>query len=278
MPSNLLHKLIYALLSGFTELLPVSARPHQLLYETMTGIPMTDTMVSFSVHLGVLVAVWISCRAHIHRLIRENRIQRTSRRRRRQRTSDRIALLDIQILKTSAIPVIISLFFYAALQRKISGLAPLALTLILNGLLLLLPEFSYRGNKDGRTFSRLDSLLVGLGGALGAVPGFSHMGGIVSVGLMRGADRGYILNLGYLLSVPLLTGLAALDLYAFIQTKAALTALAVLIYTVMAATAFAGAYLCILLMRYLFTKATNTSFCYYSFGVALFSFILYLMI
>lgn len=278
MPSNLLHKLIYALLSGFTELLPVSARPHQLLYETMTGIPMTDAMVSFSVHLGVLVAVWISCRAHIHRLMRENRIQRTSRRRRRQRTSDRIALLDIQILKTSAIPVIISLFFYAALQRKISGLAPLALTLILNGLLLLLPEFSYRGNKDGRTFSRLDSLLVGLGGALGAVPGFSHMGGIVSVGLMRGADRGYILNLGYLLSIPLLTGLAALDLYAFIQTKAALTALAVLIYTVMAATAFAGAYLCILLMRYLFTKATKTSFCYYSFGVALFSFILYLMI
>lgn len=278
MPSNLLHKLIYALLSGFTELLPVSARPHQLLYETMTGIPMTDAMVSFSVHLGVLVAVWISCNAYIRRLLRENRVQRTSRRRRKQRTSDRIALLDIQILKAAAVPMIISLFFYGTLQKKISGLAPLALTLILNGLLLLLPDLAYRGNKNGRSFSRLDSLSVGLGGALGAVPGFSHMGGIVSIGLIRGADRGYILNMGYMLSVPLMAGLAALDLYAFIQTKAELTALSLLIYGILTAIAFGSAYLCILLMRYLFTKVSNTSFCYYSFGMALFSFVLYLMI
>lgn len=278
MPSDLLHKLIYALLSGFTELLPVSARPHQILYETMTGVPMTDSMVSFAVHFGVLVAVWISCKAYIQRLLRENRIQRTSRRRRRQRTTDRIALLDIQILKSAAIPLIISLFLYSTLRKTVSSLAPLAVTLTLNGLLLLLPDYSYRGNKDGRSFSRLDSILIGLGGALGAVPGFSHIGGIVSVGIMRGADRGYILNLGYVLSIPLLVGLAALDLYAVAQIKTALTAMSVFLYCIIAAVAFGGAYLSILLMRYLFTKMNNTSFCFYSFGMAMFTFILYLMI
>lgn len=277
MPGQFLYKLIYALVSGFTVLLPVSARPHQILYETLTGVTMTDPMVSFCVHLGGLLAVWSACAGHIRRLLRENRVRRVSRRRRRQRSSDRIALLDIQIIKTAAFPIIASLFLYPYLQKKIHTLAFLSLTLIINGIILILPDYAYRGNKDGRSFSRLDSMCLGLGGALGAIPGLSHMGGMLSVGLLRGADGSYVLNIAYLLSIPLLLGLSVLDLYAGIQASGSPGFLAILGYGIMTAAAFGAAYLCIIFTRYLFSKANNTSFCYYSFGLAMFSFILYLM-
>lgn len=277
MPQDLLHKLIYALFSGFTEFLGVSAPPHQMLYELMTGFEQSDAMLTLSIRIGVLAAVYFSCRTRIARLMRERRLAGFSRRR-RNRQPDATALLDIRLLKTAMIPLLISVLFYKRAGEWINGVLPLVLTLTLNGILLFIPRLMKQGNKDGRSVSRLDGVLMGLGGALAAIPGFSHIGVMISSGTARGMDRNYALDTALLLSIPALLGLLILDIYGVFTAKLTLGFVTLLVYLLLAAIAFGGAWLGIMLMRYLSVKAGFTGFSYYSWGLALFSFILYLLI
>ena len=277
MPQDLLHMLLYALISGFTEFLGVSAPPHQILYNQMFGLAQSDAMLTLFVRLGVLVAVLICCRARINRLLREYRLSSLSRHR-RNRQPDVMAQLDIRLLKTAMIPLLISVLFYMRAGEWITKVQWLAVTLTLNGIVIFIPRLISLGNKDGRSVSRLDGVVMGLGGALAAIPGFSRIGCILSAGLVRGIDRGYALDMALLLSIPTLLGLLIFDVYAVIVAGATVGALMVLIYLLAAAIAFGSSWLGIKLMRYLSVKAGFTGFSYYCWGLALFSFILYLMI
>lgn len=277
MPENFLHKLIIAVFSGFTEFFGVSAPPHLLLYETMTSFYHTDPLLTFAIRMGVLSAVLFCCRGKINRLLRERRLAGLSRRR-RNRQPDMVALLDIQFLKMAMIPILISVLFYKRAGEWIHAIQLLSITLVLNGVLLFVPRLLSQGNKDSRSVSRLDGILIGLGGALAAIPGFSRVGGILSVGTARGLDRSYALDSALLLSVPALSGLLLFDFYGVITTKIAISFVSLLCYIFLAAVSFGMAYLGIKFMRYLSVKVGFTGFCYYSWGLSLFCFILYLMI
>lgn len=276
MPQDLFHKIIFALFSGFTEFLPVSARPHQILYQALTGFEQKDPWLMLAIRLGALIALIVCCKSRIKRLFRESRQEKRSRRR-RNRQPDPIALLDIRVLKTAMIPILISILFYQRAGELVNGVAVLALVLVLNGLILFIPRLLSQGNKDGRAMSRLDSFLMGLGGALAAIPGFSRIGGITTAGLIRGVDRRYVLDAALLLSIPVLLGLLIFDIYAVATAKIALTAVSLLIYLIAAVLSFGGAWFGILLIRFLAVKAGFTGFSYYSWGLAMFSFILYLI-
>ena len=277
MPQDLLHKLIYALISGFTEFLGVSAPPHQMLYRLMTGYEQTDAMLTLSIRFGALAALIFCCRQRISRLMHERRLDSLARRR-RNRQPDVVALLDIRLLKTAMIPLLISVLFYARAGEWINKIHWLAITLSLNGIFLFTPRLLRQGDKDGRSVSRLDGIMMGLGGALAAVPGFSRMGGMISAGTARGMDRSYALDMALLLSIPTLLGLLLLDIYAVVVARAVIGAAGLLLYILFAAISFGGAWVGVMLMRYLSVKAGFTGFSYYSWGMALFSFILYLMI
>ncbi len=272
-----LHKLIFTLISGFTEFLSVSAFPHQTLYQLMTGYHHTDLWLSLAIRVGVLTAVLLACSSRIKHLRRENRLSKRSRRR-GLRQADPVALMDLRLLKTATIPVLISILFYRRSYQWISGVALLAPVLVVNGVILFIPRLMSQGDKDGRAVSALDGILVGLGGAFGAIPGLSRMGCTLSIGQARGFDRSYALDTALLLSIPALLGLLIFDIYAAFAAKVGVTALALFGYLCSAALSCASAYLGILLMRFLSAKTGWTWFAYYSWGAALFSFILYLVI
>lgn len=277
MPKDLLYKFVYALFSGFTEFLGVSAPPHQLVYESMTGVSQSDAVLTFMIRLGALAAVVFCCRTRLQRLMRERRLAALSRRR-RNRQPDIVALLDMRLLKTAVVPLLISVLFYKRAGQWIDHVSLLALTLLLNGILLFIPRLLSQGNKDGRSVSRLDGILIGLAGVLAAIPGFSRVGAMVSAAAARGVDRGYALDIALLLSIPVLLGLLVFDAYAVITAKLAIGVVAFLVYLLLGAVAFAAAWAGITFMRYLSVKAGFTGFSYYSWGLALFSFILYLMV
>ena len=125
--------------------------------------------------------------------------------------------------------------------------------------------------------SMLDALLMGLGGAVGIIPGFSRIGAITTFGLARGAERSYALDFALLLGIPSMAGVVIMDIYLMFVTKAAVTFLAVLGWIAAGGVAFSGAYLSVTLLRFMFQKSNGSDFAYYNWGMALVSFILYLM-
>ena len=124
-----------------------------------------------------------------------------------------------------------------------------------------------------------DSLLIGLCGGLGMLPGISRTGFATTAALIRGADRQQALNWSYLLSIPILIGLMILDIYGMITFGVASLSFSLFLqYLASAAVAFGGAYFAIHFMRFIAVNAGFVGFAYYSWGAALFSFIFYLTI
>ncbi len=274
---ELVYKLIYVFLSGLTEFLPVSSRPHQMLLEMLAGREMADPFVELSIHLGCLLALLFICKDRIRRLLRENRHEKISRRH-KNRNVDRVAILDIRVLKTASVALLVGMFFLQKGERWVSSLWLISVTLVLNGFLLFLPRITAQGNKDSRHLGGLHALILGLGGALGVIPGFSRVGSTLTAGHISGADRDYVLNMAFLLCVPALIFLIVLDIIAVISGGAALSLLWLLAYLLMTALAFGTAYVGIFFMRYLSSRFGFALFSYYSWGMALFFFIFYLMV
>ena len=272
-----LQKAIIALFSSFTEFFCVSSFPHLMLYEVLTGTSQTDPMLSLVIHLGALLAVITACKKRIVYLIRADRQERNTRRR-KNRHLDMSAILEIKMLKTAMIPILISVFFYRRAAAWVDGVAALSLTLLLNGVILFLPRILPQGNKDSRMMSPLDSFVVGLGGALALIPGVSRMGGLITGCMARGTDQSHALEYSLLLSVPVLFVLLCFDIYAVICAKLTITFVWLMIWLAAGLIAFGSAYLAILFMRFLSMRSGFHQFCYYSWGMALFSFVLYLLI
>lgn len=271
-----IHKIIFALIAGFSEFLPVSAPAHQVLYQYVTNYQI-EPLLLLAVHIGCLIACVVCCRKRIKRLRNEKKLAGRVRRK-RGRQADPVALMDAAILRTAMVPLVLGYLFYRNAIGWVSSIAVLSLTLLVNGMILFVPRLLGRGNKDGRSLSRMDGLLMGIGGMLGVLPGFSRVGCTYSVGISRGADQNYVVETALMLSIPALTVMICFDIYTLAVVGAALSAIALLGYLLAAALAFGSGYLAIALLRYFSGKADINNFAYYSWGLALFTFLIYLIV
>lgn len=274
---NWLHSLFYGLISGFAEFLPVSAEAHSILFQRLTGVG--NEMVGFRLicHLGILFALLLSCHPQLEKLRREKRIAALPARR-RKRQPDITSMLDIRVLKTALIPTLIGFVGYLFFARHGQRLWILSILMAVNGILLYIPQIKRSGNKESQTMSALDSLLFGLGSALGAIPGVSRLGAGSVFLQLRGADRRYALDMCLLLSIPALAILIGFDFYFIFVTAGAMAFSLFFLYILAAGAAFAGAYFGIMLLRFLAVNVGYSDCAYYCWGAALLTFILYLTI
>lgn len=271
-----LHKIIFSLIAGFSEFLPVSAPAHQMLYQHLTN-HQAEPLLLLAVHLGCLVACWVSCGKRLKRLRRERKLLGNLKRH-RGRQPDPALLTDGAILRTAAVPVVLGYLFYAKGTQWIGSISMLSLVLFLGGVFLFIPRFLARGNKDGRSLSPMDGLLMGLGGMLGALPGMSRMGCAYAMGVSRGAEPGYAQEAVFILSIPALLVMSCFDLYAAVTAGAGMTALAFLSYLLAAVVSYVSGYLAIALLRHFAGKLNTADFAYYSWGLAFFTLLIYLIV
>lgn len=276
MSGNMVFDLIYAMVSGFTAFFGVDASAHQKLLALLSGGGQADARMMLALRIGTLAALVFACGPRLRRILRERRHSLRSRRLKRQ--SDPMAQLDLRLLRTALLPALAGVLLYAKAGQWISGFLPLALTFLLNAVVQFLPRIVNSGNKDGRSVSPLDGVLLGICSVFGAFPGLSRVGCTLTAGAVGGVDRGYALEMALLLSIPVLTGLLIFDVIAVVTVKAALTLTMIALYLLYAVIAFFGGWLSIVLMRYLSQKIGFSGFAYYSLGLALFSFIFYLII
>lgn len=273
---NWLSGLVYGLLGGLFEFLPVSPQVHQRLLLKLAGLDAPGYGLSFAVHLGALAAVIVSCYTSISKLTREQRIASRPKRS-RKRQPDFVSLMQLRLLKIAAVPVALSCLLAPWLSQYVDGLWLLAVLAVLSGIVVLLPQYMTRANKDARALSPLDATLVGLGGVLGALPGFSRVGVLTSVASMRGADRQFGLEFAYLLMIPALAALCIGDLGMIIFAGTPQASVSFFAGVLACAAAFGAGFAGIRLMRFLAVKDGSEGLAYYNWGLAMFTFIIYLI-
>ena len=275
--TDLLIKLFLSLISGFSEFLFISGSAHQLLFTTIMGCDEPDNALMLSIHIGWLVALLVCVGKQLKQLRYERRVAAVTQRR-RTRHLNPSALMDTRFINTAAIPVLIGLLFGGYIPQWTEKPGWISLFLLINGGILFLPSLFSSGNKDSLSCTMLDALLMGLSAVLGMLPGISRLGCIFSVGLLRGADKKYALDLGLLILVPVTLGLICMDVFAIVMAGAALTGLQFFGCVLATLGSFAGAYLGLRLLCYICDRTHAIGFAYYSWGLAVFQFLLYLMV
>lgn len=272
---NWLQSILYGFLSGLAEFLPVSARAHQLLFMELFGMDVSPILDLF-VHVAALLSLIIGCRTLLASLGKEQANYRRATQLRRRRGNAN-ASYDMRLIKTATVPMVIILLLHSVADKQIHTLYVI-LFLIVNGIFLILPEHMRQANKDARHMSGLDGILMGIGGALSALPGFSRNGSIIAFAVIRGADRQRAVEWALLLSIPALVMIAGIDVFKVFSFGVGLISLPILLcYIVSAAAAFFGGMIGMRMIRFLAVRLDFSAFAYYSWGVALFMFVLYLI-
>lgn len=275
---NWLVYLFYGFISGLGELMPVSAGAHDYFLDLMTQFNTRQPLLRLCVHAATLAALCIFCRHRTAHIYRELGIA-SQPVRRRKRQPDLVAVLDGRVILTMLIPTALGVLFTSFVRQHFHSLPMVVVLLLLSGILIYVPHFLPGANRDSRHLSRLEALVFGICAGLSALPGVSRMGAVLSTGALSGCSRTYLLDIAFLLLIPVLALTVVLDLLALLAGgMAAITLLYFFHCILAAAAAFGGAWLAIAIMRYLSVNMGYTAFSYYNWGLCAFGFILYLMI
>ena len=274
---TMIQSILYGLVCGFAEFLPVSSQAHRNILNCLFGVDQEEPLMVMFLHIGALLALIISSMSLLQRLQREMEIKRLARRRSR-RQPDELALLDMSIVKTACTVLLIGFVFYFEAAVLHGNLPMVAIFLVVNGLILHVPLYLPKGNKDARTMSRLDAVLLGLGSALAMLPGVSRVGVSTSVGISRGAAPQNAYKWALLISIPALVVHIVLDLVGVVSAGLGQLDFSFILQCIMCGcAAYIGAIGAISLMKMIVYRSGIENFSYYCWGAALFTFILYMI-
>ena len=275
MNMNWLQSILLGLVPGITEFLPISSRAHSEVFRYLYGISGKDPVLSLVMHIAMLVALFFAMRPEFDQVQREKKLRHRSKA--RGDSAALQALADQRVVKNAIIPMWLLMLLLRYILRWEVQLPVTSLILLFNGIVLYLPSRMMLGNKNATGMSLLDSYLLGLSGALCILSGFSGVGLILSVALFRGADRQKAWNWASFMMFPALTAEAVIDIVDLISGVGG-SGSGFFQYVLVAIATFLAAYGGILLMRRLIKANQLSVFAYYSWGAALFSFLLYLSV
>ena len=265
---TLLKTLLYGLISGITEILPVSSSGHQAVFRKVFGESEHFGIYNIFIHIGILLALIYTCKP----LFRTIGAAKTRSANRNRISHNRRIVKDA----TPAFVIVsLALIFFCSTNLSLIWIAAL---FVINGFILFLPQYIAQGNKDGRSMSVLDSVLIGFTGALSAFPGLSRIASTTTVVSVRGGDvhHGVIWSLA--LSVPAMIILIFADIYAAINLGISFYFSQFFHYLIAFAGAFCGCYLAVGALRRLAKTIGLAVLSYYCWGMAILTFILFLMV
>ena len=277
MELNWLQSLGLGLVSGLTDILPVSSQAHQTILLTFFGEDSVAPVTRLVIHLATLLTVLISVREQIGRIRSQQKLARMPRRR-RNRPVEMTALMDGKIIGTALVPIALMLLLHS-ITRGINGLLLLAGVSLINAVVLYLPSLVRTADKDSRMVSPLEGVFMGLGAGASAIPGLSSIGVSYSVGVVHGMDKKYMVHLALLMHLIFTAGMIVYDVFDIVNQG--MPSVDLMVLAGLAVTALGSIIGTIMGIQGLDRAARQdglTGFSFYSFGVALFTFILYLVV
>ncbi len=194
---SLITAVIFGIVEGITEFLPISSTGHLILTANLLKTPQTEFLKSFEVAiqlgaiLSVVVLYWKSF------------------------------LIKFSVLKkiTAAfIPTaVIGLLFYKVLKSFLLGNSSVVLwSLAVGGIFIIIFEIFYRQKEimveDISSISYAKAFLIGIFQSIAIIPGVSRSAATIIGGLILGLKRKTIVEFSFLLAVPTMLAATAFDL------------------------------------------------------------------
>ena len=163
--------IVFGIVQGLTEFLPVSSSGHLLIAEKLMGISGQDLLTFYSLlHVGTLAAVLIVMRKDIWAILK-NILGKTT-----------------WLLLIATIPAVFFALVFKDLIDQAFGGATLGFEFLFTGILLLAILLFKNGEKTIEKMTWLDAVLAGIGQAVAILPAVSRSGACLFALLSRNAD------------------------------------------------------------------------------------------
>ncbi len=275
---KLYEAILLGVIQGLAEFLPISSSGHLSVFQHFFGMT-TDASdnLFFDVllHLGTLTAVFVAYWGEIKGMILEFFTMIGVRKLPRGQKPDRLSRRLIFFIIVATLPLVLVLPIKDYVDGLYGNTFFIGFAFLLTGTLLFLSDRMTRGNKDLKSSTLVDVLLVGCAQAVAVVPGLSRSGSTVAAGLSRGFSREFAVKFSFLLSIPAVLGANLLSLIDAIQVGIDWSLMPMYIAGVL--TAAVSGYLAIRLLKFITQRGSFGAFCYYCWGAGLVTLILSLI-
>ncbi len=194
----MLEAIVWGVVQGITEFLPISSDGHLVLVPAFLGIDGPDLTVTAVLHLGTLLAVILYFRRELWALTRFR--------------TDPQARRLLMLLVVGTLPAFLALLVRDQVEELQTSVTVTAWFLILTGVVLAVADRIRPGERRVEDARLPDALLVGLAQVTAILPGLSRSGVTIATGLARGFNRVEAARFSFLLGVPAVTGAGLLEL------------------------------------------------------------------
>jgi undecaprenyl-diphosphatase len=190
--------IVWGVVQGITEFLPISSDGHLVLVPAFLGIDGPDLTVSAVLHLGTLLAVILYFRRELWSLTRVR--------------TDPDARRLLILLAVGTLPAFLALLVRNQVEELQTSVTATAWFLILTGVVLAVADRIKPGGRRMVDAKVPDAALVGLAQVTAILPGLSRSGVTIASAIARGFDRVEAARFSFLLGVPAVTGAGLLEL------------------------------------------------------------------
>jgi undecaprenyl-diphosphatase len=195
---DILHAIVFGIVEGITEFLPISSTGHLMLTAQVMGLGQTEFLKTFEIAiqlgaiLSVVVLYW------------------------------RSLLVELEIAKrviAAFLPTaVLGLLFYKIIKRYLLANTHVVLwSLLIGGIFLVIFEIIHRHREESiddlKAVPYSTALLIGLFQSIAMIPGVSRSAATIVGGLILGLKRRTIVEFSFLLAVPTMLAATCLDLY-----------------------------------------------------------------
>lgn len=199
----MLAAIIWGLVQGLTEFLPISSSGHLVIVpEFLDALGMDiappSLAVSAVLHLGTLVAVIIFFRDDLKKVIRL----------RSDPEGRKIALLVL----VGTVPALVGLPLRDQIESLQEDVTKVGFAVIVTGVILVIGQAFAKGKRQLLEGRIPDAIVVGVAQAFALIPGISRSGITISAGNSQGFEPTEAARFSFLLGVPTIAGAGLLSL------------------------------------------------------------------
>jgi undecaprenyl-diphosphatase len=253
---------IYGIVQGITEFLPVSSSGHLVLLHWFLTIPFKDeVMFDVTLHLATMIALLIFFWKDIMRMSKSWFLSFGGKK-------DEYSALSWMIIIGTIPAALAGAFFENMIENNLRSPLIVAAMLVVVGVFFIVLENKSKQTETLKDMNTKQSLIIGAFEALALIPGVSRSGITIIAGLGANLKRSEAVRFSFLLSIPIIAGASVKKIPLLFSgtttgNEAALLAIA------FASASISGYYAIRYFLKYV-EKYDLNIFAYYRFALAFF--------